>query len=529
MGRRVFAATAAGLLLAAAVQAAELPTEDLANDVPAPGAEAEVAAPNLSAGTREVLRLSEAGVDAKVILGYVQSVSTAFQLSAADLIYLKDVGLDETIVTAMQERDQALAKLAAAGGATTTNAPTNVVATATAPPGPVELATNAPTQVGYFYDQLAPYGSWIAVDDLGWCWRPTTVVLTPDWRPYWHGGHWIWTDAGWYWRSDYTWGWAPFHYGRWHHHPHHGWLWFPDLHWGPAWVTWRVSNEYCGWAPLPPGARVVAGRGWLFHGVSVNSNFDFHLGVDLFNFVEIGHLPDRHPRLHGLPRARIPEIRGGLTVVNQYAVGPSHLVVNQGVPVAKVNSAAHVTLPRYQIRDAPRAVGAPGARDQLPGRGAGTVVYRPELKPPARSNPAVAQRLQGPGRIVHSVPAPRRPGTATGPAPTPGPIAGPTPGAVPGGRPMVRPGVRLETPAQPTGREAPTRVTPPAWQSPASPRSVVPVVPRVESPRGAAQRPSPPMVRPAPVPAAPAQASPTPRAPITPRSPQPGQPGPRRP
>ena len=106
--------------------------------------------------------------------------------------------------------------------------------------------------MNYFYDTLAPYGTWVQVDGYGRCWQPLVVVSEPGWQPYCDRGHWVYTDAGWYWMSDYSWGWAPFHYGRWFHHERFGWVWTPDTVWGPSWVTWRYSDDYCGWAPLPP-------------------------------------------------------------------------------------------------------------------------------------------------------------------------------------------------------------------------------------------------------------------------------------
>src|SRR5205823_609742 len=50
----------------------------------------------------------------------------------------------------------------------------------------------------YFYSSLAPYGSWVFVTDYGWCWQPTVGVVHAGWRPYAHGGHWLYSDCGWY-------------------------------------------------------------------------------------------------------------------------------------------------------------------------------------------------------------------------------------------------------------------------------------------------------------------------------------------
>src|SRR4029077_10313307 len=81
--------------------------------------------------------------------------------------------------------------------------------------------------------------------------------------------HWILTEYGWTWVSDWSWGWAPFHYGRWLAVAGRGCGWLRGASWGPAWVSWRAGGGYVGWAPLPPrGVRVPAGTGprspWRF-------------------------------------------------------------------------------------------------------------------------------------------------------------------------------------------------------------------------------------------------------------------------
>lgn len=106
--------------------------------------------------------------------------------------------------------------------------------------------------VGFFYEALAPYGEWIETEPGLYVWRPLNVY--EGWRPYLEG-RWVWTEYGWYWMSYEPFGWATFHYGRWYDDSFYGWVWIPDDVWGPAWVDWRYSDEYIGWAPLPPYAR----------------------------------------------------------------------------------------------------------------------------------------------------------------------------------------------------------------------------------------------------------------------------------
>ncbi len=100
-----------------------------------------------------------------------------------------------------------------------------------------------------FYEPLGAYGDWVEVQDQ-YVWVPRNV--DGSWRPYTHG-HWAETDQyGWFWVSDEPFGWATYHYGRWGFSHDIGWFWVPGTVWAPAWVAWRGSDDYLGWAPLPP-------------------------------------------------------------------------------------------------------------------------------------------------------------------------------------------------------------------------------------------------------------------------------------
>ena len=117
---------------------------------------------------------------------------------------------------------------------------------------------------GYFYSQLAPYGSWIEVDYGVVVWRPTIIRL--NWMPY-QMGRWVWTYDGWYWDSYEPFGFITYHYGRWYYDDYYGWLWYPDYEWAPAWVEWRYNNNYIGWAPLHPYAAFSVSVGIYFTNV----------------------------------------------------------------------------------------------------------------------------------------------------------------------------------------------------------------------------------------------------------------------
>jgi len=120
----------------------------------------------------------------------------------------------------------------------------------------------APREEGYvdtalFYDRLSPYGDWTWLQGQ-YVWVPSGV--DQSWRPY-TQGRWVYTDRGWTWVSNEPFGWATYHYGRWGFSNQVGWFWVPGRRWAPAWVSWRSSDDYLAWAPLPPAPD---------EGVSVN-------------------------------------------------------------------------------------------------------------------------------------------------------------------------------------------------------------------------------------------------------------------
>ncbi len=108
-----------------------------------------------------------------------------------------------------------------------------------------------PVTVSYqtFYNELSPYGQWISTPEYGYVWIPSAGT---NFQPYGTNGHWVLTDIGWTWVSDYNWGWCAFHYGRWAFDGAFGWYWIPGYEWAPAWVNWRRCDGYYGWCPLGP-------------------------------------------------------------------------------------------------------------------------------------------------------------------------------------------------------------------------------------------------------------------------------------
>lgn len=118
-----------------------------------------------------------------------------------------------------------------------------------APQMPIERQALAP-QYRFFYDALVDYGDWVLIEPYGYVFRPDVNFVA--WRPY-IEGFWAPTDIyGWVWVSSEPFGWATYHYGAWAYDRFQGWVWLPGIDWGPAWVDWRESPDYVGWAPRMP-------------------------------------------------------------------------------------------------------------------------------------------------------------------------------------------------------------------------------------------------------------------------------------
>jgi hypothetical protein len=481
------------------------------------------AALQLSAPAGEIVKLTQAGVDANVMLAYVTNSVNTFALASDEIVYLNDLGVPPAVMTAMIQHDQRIREASLAGATVTAPgtpapaqsvwaagavvAPSNtwqqpVAAAApaaeaevnTAPPPPAEELPD-PVTVNYFYDSLAPYGVWIDIPGYGRCWRPTVVASYPGWRPYLQGGRWLWTDCGWYWYSDYSWGWAPFHYGRWFSHPYWGWCWIPGSVWGPAWVTWSYSDAYCGWAPLPPAAYYYPGFGFTYYGRHCGAGFSFGLSWGWFNYVSYDHFRGHHYDQHCVPRHEARHVHDRSTVINNVIVGDNNTIINNGIPRDRVETATRSEVPRVAVRGVTRAEvrgGRPERQEMLATDGRSLTVARPTVpgRQPSLTTGSPRQAVGTP--TPSSTLAPTAPGrTETGRSAV-------TPARVPGSQPpasaVVTPGT--PTPSTPRG---PVTAPPVRSENTRPPRAG-------ESPRGAGggRPPTPaPAVAETPAPASP--------------------------
>lgn len=196
--------------------------------------------------------------------------------------------------------------------------------------------------IGYCYDYLAPFGTWISLDRYGYVWCPRHMGYR--WRPY-ADGYWIWTDWGWTWMSDLEWGWMPFHYGRWGWDDDCGWFWVPGRVWGPAWVTWRFGDLYCGWAPIPPG--VAFGMGVDFDAIALGIPFNFWV------FVGGPHFLDRDIHRYALPFERNRTILSDTVIRNNFEFREGRMM-NRGIDVDTIRRVTRRDVQPYRLADADR-------------------------------------------------------------------------------------------------------------------------------------------------------------------------------
>lgn len=205
---------------------------------------------------------------------------------------------------------------------------------------PIPVEAQSPVTFDTFFQELAPYGDWVNVEGYGLSWRPR---VDENWRPY-TDGRWAQTDAGWTWMSNEPWGWITYHYGRWTTLEDRSWIWVPGYEWAPAWVSWRSSDDYVGWAPLPPEAVWEPSKGF-----STTVDVSYNIGIQVYNFCPVQYLgwPSLHPVL--MPPAQNVTILP--TTTNVTTVGVRNNAIYCGGPdSARINRRGEYSIPQYQLQ-----------------------------------------------------------------------------------------------------------------------------------------------------------------------------------
>ena len=234
-----------------------------------------------------------------------------------------------------------------------------------------------------FYDELAPYGTWISDPEYGNVWIPDA---DQDFRPYATRGHWVITDYGNTWVSDYEWGWAPFHYGRWRYDDYYGWEWIPGHEWAPAWVCWRHGGGYYGWAPLRPGISIS---------ISIGGGYD---APDYYwTCAPQAYITSPVIYNYYVPRTRSVTIIRNTTVINNTYVR-NNVTYISGPRVQEVRQVTNNNVRVYNINNASRPGVASISRNTVN-------IYRPAVQKapdarPARVVDASAYRNEHPNERI---------------------------------------------------------------------------------------------------------------------------------
>jgi hypothetical protein len=164
-------------------QAQSSPTATTSTGTAQPVAAAQ-AAPQLSYGVPEILQLNQAKVGDSVIINYIQNSGNNYGLNAAQIIYLRQQGISESVINAMlTQRSQSApaAPVATASSSDSSAAYSSQTSTAAAQPtttyvqsDPSSTVYVVPSTPTYYYSYPYPYYypyyyGWPAVSlSFGW-------------------------------------------------------------------------------------------------------------------------------------------------------------------------------------------------------------------------------------------------------------------------------------------------------------------------------------------------------------------------
>jgi hypothetical protein len=206
-----------------------------------------------------------------------------------------------------------------------------------APPRGAEASGSV--SISFFYDELRPHGDWVTVKSYGHCWRPHGIDRS--WQPY-LNGEWLYTENGWTWVSNDPWGGDPYHYGTWAWSSAYGWVWIPGTIWAPAWVTWYVSDNDIGWAPVPPSFNVGI-SGYLGPPVTVSRSSYIFVPATQFVGVNVGTVR--------LPATQNAVLLARARPVTRFAASGG-VLTSGGPTVAQVERATQRKIARVSVGDA---------------------------------------------------------------------------------------------------------------------------------------------------------------------------------
>jgi hypothetical protein len=155
------------------------------------------------------------------------------------------------------------------------------------------------------------------------------------------------------WQSNEPFGWATYHYGSWDWDRRIGWYWVPGYRWAPAWVVWRTSGDYIGWAPV----RARFGWGDRFDWIGFQDRTwwdDWYADARYWCFVPSRHIGSRYVAPVIIDRSRNITIINNTTTVNNITiVNSGTTIVNTGVDQTILAAGGNTPPPVVDVTSVP--------------------------------------------------------------------------------------------------------------------------------------------------------------------------------
>jgi len=148
-------------------------------------------APQLSFGTAQILKLKQAEIGDDTVIAFIKTSKTSYDLDADQIIYLKQQGVSDSVVSAMlqQPRTQGNYAMAVTPTPQPEFSPTDTAQVSQAPVAPaVTYVQTVPTTYYYSQPYYTPSGAFICYPSVGVSFG-------------WYGGSWCgsgWHGGGYY-------------------------------------------------------------------------------------------------------------------------------------------------------------------------------------------------------------------------------------------------------------------------------------------------------------------------------------------
>ena len=179
----------------------------------------------LSYGVPQVLQMSQAKIGDGTIIAYIQNSGTIYGLNASEIVYLKQQGVSDGVITTMLNQRQRVTQ------ATTQTAPPAPAPAVTSQPGSVETST-AVAQPAVTYVQAVPSSSVYVIPDTQTYQYYNNYYPAYGYYPYYSGWGYppvsfsFGFGGGYYHGGNYHGGWGGYHggyYGGGGYHGGGGW------------------------------------------------------------------------------------------------------------------------------------------------------------------------------------------------------------------------------------------------------------------------------------------------------------------